>query len=482
MAKLSTARAGWPILPGLKLMSRGKVRDTYVLENGRLLVVATDGISIFDFVLNALIPEKGIILTAMNHFWMKYIAEFGFKTHFIAAGADVDQYLPKNLRGNTDLQSRAIVVERLNMAPVEFIFRTCLTGSGLTSYKESGRVYGHQLPPGIQDGDQLPYLLFTPTDKSEEGHDKPISVDNAIGALPRAVYNLANIVQVASAYAESCGIKLADTKFEGSAEKVGDEVLTPDSSRYWDLREWLESRKPREGRKPPAPYDKQLVRIFGIENGTNKLDPENPDDVAKAHALVVPKQLLAQTTQVYRYILWRLAKMTSEQYRRRAMGINVSDAKSKRVVIICGSDTDLPQVKGACTAKPHWETIPKHIISCHRNPEALMEFVRDLEGVDVIVGYGGKAFAQPGIADAWAHHFKKDVRVVGVASGEPGSKALLAAQLSIDELPGQPVIMDEITGQVYTGPSGLQAVLERIENGELPPPKPRKAKPFMMNV
>src|SRR3989344_2636517 len=118
MAKLSPARAGVALLRGLELLSRGKVRDTYLLPDGNLLVVSTDGISVFDFVLNALVAGKGIILNAINYFWIQYLKDFGINTHFIAAGRDIDEYLPDHFKNDPYLQSRAIIVRRLKIVPI----------------------------------------------------------------------------------------------------------------------------------------------------------------------------------------------------------------------------------------------------------------------------------------------------------------------------------------------------------------------------
>jgi len=486
MTKLSPARAGWPVLPGLELMSRGKVRDTYQLERpGLLLVVATDGISIFDFVLNALVPMKGVILNAMNHFWLNFLAGFGFRTHFVAAGDGIDEYLPKYLRGNADLQSRAMVVLNLAMAPVEFVFRNCLTGSGKDAYIKTGQVCGHKLPSGLQDGDQLPYILDTPTTKAEEGHDEHTDAKAVRAEYPEMIYKLLCIVQLARDYCGAHGIMLADTKFEGSKEVLGDEVLTPDSSRFSDLHEWLESRKPAEGRKAPSSLDKQLVREWGISRGIKKLDPKKPEDVEKVHAMVVPDEIIAQTTETYRYIFWRLTGMTIEQYLSGVMKVKIPLTPMKNVLLICGSETDLPQVKAVCDDAELASTkVTIHIMSCHRNPQDLTDFINSSRSreYDVIIGVGSKALALPGVIDAWVYHFGQDVRVAGVALGEPGSKDLLAAQLSITQLPGQPVIFNEMTGQAYTGVSGLRELLDRIDNGELPPVKPRKEKPVQWDV
>ena len=173
--KLSPARKSVPIIEGLELMNRGKVRDTYRLPDQKLLIVVTDGISVFDFVLNVLIPIKGYVLAAMTHFWLLYLESKGIKTHFVAAGKDIDYYLPEHLRGNVDLQRRAMVVMKLEMILIEFIMRFCLTGSVLKEYREKGTVYGVQMPAGLKDGDLLPGMIFTPTTKAQEGHDEQMS-------------------------------------------------------------------------------------------------------------------------------------------------------------------------------------------------------------------------------------------------------------------------------------------------------------------
>lgn len=484
MAKLSPKRESWPLLQGLQLLSRGKVRDTYLLPDDNLLVVATDGISIFDFVLNALVPLKGIILNAMNHFWLRHLEQFGFRTHFVAAGVGIQEFLPHELR-SVDLLSRAIVVKRLEMASVEFVFRNCLTGSALKGYADDGRVCGHEMPVGLQDGDRLPYSVFTPTSKAEEGHDLPVSAEEVTFRFPMVVSCMRDIFQIAIGYAESRGIVIADTKFEAGVDGVlGDEILTPDSSRFWDLREWLQSRESLTG-KAPTSQDKEGVRIWGKEDEQkiNTLEPENPEHVSRVHAMVVPDLVLAQTTATYRYIFWRLTGRTIEQYLYDVMNVPVLSRPPKKVLVICGSDTDLPSIWQACRI---FDSRPDttHVMSCHRNPEALRAFIEQgkLKKYDVVIGVGSKALSLPGFIDAWARQYGQDVPVAGVALGEPGSQELLAAQLSIEQIPGQPVIMDEIAGRVYSGVEGLCHLFERIFSDELPPPKPRKQKPVQMFV
>ncbi len=484
MPKLSPARAGVPVLEGTLLLSRGKVRDMYELENGLILIVATNSISIYDFVLNTLVPEKGMVLNAMNHFWMKHFQNLGFNTHLVAAGAEIDEHLPEALRKNPNLQSRAAVVRKLHMVPVEFIARSVLTGSAVKSYQETGTMCGHKLPPGLQDGDTLPCILDTPTTKAQEGHDENLSAREVRKKYPRQTALLLEIFKIASAEAEKRGIKLADTKFEfGEDETVGDEILTPDSSRFWDLKTWQESRKIPQGRKAPPPFDKQLVREWGIVQGIRELDPKNPEDIAKVHALEVSDYLIRQTTQTYRYIFWRLVGCTIESYLDSAMGVKL-EKKIKKIAVVCGSESDWPIVRpvvgGILSASAK---ISVHIISCHRNPGELENFANDrCLGVDAVICAGSKALALPGVLDSWLHSYGENIPVIGVALGKESSKSLEAAVLSIEELPDTPVVINEITGKCYQGQEGLQQAIDRIINGELPPQKPRVEKPTQMNV
>jgi len=324
MATLSPVRANWPPLKGIKLLSRGKVRDTYELSETTLLSVATDGLSIFDFVLNALVPQKGVVLNCMNHFWSDYLGQFNIQTHLLAAGAGIDEYLPQHLQDNRDLQSRAIVVQKMNMAPVEFIYRSVLTGSAVGNYKKDGTVCEHQLPPGLQDGDSLPYILDTPTTKAEVGHDENMSFREVRRAYPMQTLMGLQIFQICSNYAQTRGIKLADTKFEfgqdGFGELIGDEIVTPDSSRFWEFDEWQKSRQ-EETRKAPNPYDKQLVRAWGIEMSINRHDPKKPEDVAWVHSLKVPDGVIDRTATTYRRIFWRLTGCQIQEYLIDRMGL-----------------------------------------------------------------------------------------------------------------------------------------------------------------
>lgn len=486
MASLSPLRAQVPVYEGIELLNRGKVRDMYALDDGNLLMVATDGISIFDFVLNALILQKGRILTAMSHFWFKMLEEHGIATHLIAAGSDIDRYVPSALRGNPDLQARAMVVRKLSMHPVEFIARGYITGSAFEAYNRDSMVCGHRLPPGLQDGDALPRVLDTPTTKADVGHDEPLYSYVIRRRYAEETYRLIAAYQIISSYARSRGIIFADTKFEFGVDeqkivRIADEAGTGDSSRFWDALVWEQSRKSKENRKAPAPFDKQLVRAWGIEQGINKNDPGNPHDTVHVHGLKLPERLIAATTATYRYIFWRIAGMTIESYFEK-LGVALP-VPQKRLVIVVGSESDVPAVREALDrfSQYPWKQISSialHVVSCHRNPFELRDFaLNKCYGTDVVVAAGGKAFALPGVLDAWLHASGQEIPVIGVALGSPGTEALEDACRSIKGLPGSPVVMDEMRGEVYVGVEGIVQALIRINEGELPPLGSREERP-----
>ncbi|MDB5237872.1 MAG: Phosphoribosylaminoimidazole-succinocarboxamide synthase [Candidatus Kaiserbacteria bacterium] len=328
MPLLSPIRAAVPTLEGLPLLGRGKVRDSYGLTVGKRLIYCTDGISIFDFVLNAVVPQKGTILMAMTHFWLMHLAQFGTRTHFIAAGAEIDEHIPEHLRNNPALQARTMVVSDLDMNNAEFIGRVALTGSGLTEYLKHGTVNGLLLPSGLQDGDLLPYILDTPSTKADIGHDEPLDAMKMREKYPQQTLLLIQVMQIISGFARTKGIFFADSKFEMGLDgagrlTLGDEVGTPDSSRFWDLREWEASRQ-LSVRKAPAPFDKQHVREWGKKlglNDTKKFDPKNPADVERVHRLEVPRELIESTTALYRAIFFRLTGMRIEDYLDEHLGI-----------------------------------------------------------------------------------------------------------------------------------------------------------------
>lgn len=269
-------------LGSIPLLGRGKVRDLYAIGDN-LLLVATDRISAFDHVLATGIPGKGKILTQISLFWFELLADI-VPNHLIAT--DVREF-PAELAPYADqLEGRSMLVKRAAMFPVECVARGYLAGSGWKEYKAEGTVCGIPLPAGLQDGSRLPEPIFTPATKSQDGaHDENISfetVEKVIGVKDAAELRRLTlaIYAKAAAHAESCGLILADTKFEFGRTQNGiilaDEVLTPDSSRFWDAANW------KPGGAQPS-FDKQFVRDYLESIHWNKQAPAPalPDDVAE---------------------------------------------------------------------------------------------------------------------------------------------------------------------------------------------------------
>ena len=261
-----------PSIPGTEHLHSGKVRDLYRVTEGehagRLLMVASDRISAYDFVLDSTIPDKGAILTRMSLWWFEQLADL-VPNHVVSTD------VPAQVAG------RAVLCEELAMFPVECVARGYLTGSGLVDYTATGEVCGIALPAGLVDGSRLPEPIFTPATKAELGdHDENVSYDAVVAAVgaETAVALRALTLQVygrAEQIARERGIILADTKFEFGLREgaivLADEVLTPDSSRFWPAAEW------QPGHAQPS-YDKQIVRNWALspESGWNKASGEAP--------------------------------------------------------------------------------------------------------------------------------------------------------------------------------------------------------------
>jgi phosphoribosylaminoimidazole-succinocarboxamide synthase len=265
--------AGWPC-------RRGKVRDVYDLGD-RLVIVATDRISAFDWVLPTGIPDKGRVLTAMTLFWLDYL---GVANHLL--GTDVRMMGPAFAEHAEVLQGRSMLVRKATVVPFECVVRGYLAGSGWKEYRHGGMVCGQPLPAGLRESERLPEPIFTPATKAESGHDENVPFDTmarAIGASVAAELRQRSIdlYRRATTHAETRGIILADTKFEWGQLADGgliliDEVLTPDSSRFWPAASY------RPGANPPS-YDKQFVRDWLEQSGWDKNSPPPPlpDDVVR---------------------------------------------------------------------------------------------------------------------------------------------------------------------------------------------------------
>jgi phosphoribosylaminoimidazole-succinocarboxamide synthase len=276
-------------LPGVKLFSQGKVRDVYEVSGGRLLIVATDRLSAFDVVMAEPIPDKGRVLTQLSCFWFGYF-ESQIPHHFLTAS--FDEY-PAVLGPFRDqLEGRSMLVKRARPFPIECVVRGYLAGSGWKEYRSTGEVSGVRLSSGLKESSKLERPIFTPATKAQTGHDENISWEEAarrIGEGPATELREFSLVLYSKAreYAESRGIILADTKFEfgteGNRVILIDEVLTPDSSRFW----------PRASYQPGGPqpsFDKQFVRDYLESISWNKQPPPPP----------LPKDVVEKTSEKYR--------------------------------------------------------------------------------------------------------------------------------------------------------------------------------------
>ena len=263
------------LVADLPLLASGKVREIYSLNGPdedkpqRLLMVASDRISTYDAVHPTPIPEKGMVLTGLSAFWFEKTAGI-VANHLISATGEV----PLEARG------RGLVVRKLEMLPVECVVRGHITGSAWKDYKASGRVSGIELPAGLGESERLPEPIFTPSTKADVGHDEAIDFERAVelvgdGALMQRVAAVSiELYSLGSAHARASGVILADTKFEFGLDErgelvLGDEALTPDSSRYWPA----EGFEP--GRAQPS-FDKQYVRDWASASGWDKRPPAPP--------------------------------------------------------------------------------------------------------------------------------------------------------------------------------------------------------------
>jgi phosphoribosylaminoimidazole-succinocarboxamide synthase len=281
-----------PIIEGWKHLRTGKVRDLYQDDAGRLLMVASDRISAFDWVLPTLIPDKGKVLTAMSLWWFERIAEI-VPSHILSVS------VPNQVAG------RGVICRSLEMFPIECVARGYLTGSGLVEYRQSSTVCGIELPSGLVDGSILPEPIFTPATKAEVGeHDENVSFDvvaTLVGQadavelrrLTLAIYEKAHEISRAA------GIILADTKFEfGRSDGlifIGDEVLTPDSSRFWPFETWA------PGAVQPS-FDKQFLRDWLVTSGWDRNGDQPPPEL--------PEEIVAKTRDRYLLAFQRLTGMT----------------------------------------------------------------------------------------------------------------------------------------------------------------------------
>jgi phosphoribosylaminoimidazole-succinocarboxamide synthase len=276
-------------LADLKLVRRGKVRDVYAVDDERLLIVATDRISAFDSVSPTPIERKGEVLTALSRFWFAKLGHI-VPHHLLTTNMDE---MPAVVRGHANvLRGRSMLVRRTEVFPVECVVRGYLSGSGWKDYLRTGQVCGHQLPAGLRESEKLAEPIFTPATKAETGHDENISEQQMAAMVSDEVTEFLRDVSLriyreASDYARSREIIIADTKFEFGRDRDGrvtliDEVLTPDSSRFWPVDSY-------EVGKSQASFDKQYVRDYLESINWNKQPP----------APTLPPEVAAATTARY---------------------------------------------------------------------------------------------------------------------------------------------------------------------------------------
>jgi phosphoribosylaminoimidazole-succinocarboxamide synthase len=309
-----------------KLRGQGKVRDIYDAGHDRLLLVATDRISAFDVVLPNPIPDKGRVLTGLTLFWLERTKDL-VSNHLISADR---RDFPEPFRSEPSLAGRSMLVTRAETIPVECVARGYLTGSGLKQYRAEGHVCGVRLPPGLDESSKLPEPIFTPTTKAAEGHDMPLTFEETVERIGRGLAErlrelTIGLYERGAEIAAERGIIVADTKFEfgfaGGELILIDEVLTPDSSRFW----------PADGYEPGTvqpSFDKQFVRDWLDASGWDH-EPPPPE---------LPAEVIGRTALKYQEAYERITGDRFEHY-RHAMGI-MSDRDWERCAV------DLERLRG----------------------------------------------------------------------------------------------------------------------------------------
>ena len=281
-------------LPGL--VHRGKVRDTYRVADGVLMMIATDRISAFDVIMDDPVPQKGVLLAQMSAFWFRNVIGDIVENHMIAMADDAESVANLGRTGAlahlpSEWNDRAMLIREADRIDMECVVRGYLAGAGWAEYEAHGTLNGGALPKGLCPAEKLPEPMFTPSTKAEEGHDFPLTEDDAIDLVGADLHEQLKRVSIeiygrARRHAAERGMILVDTKFEfgfvdGNLTLI-DEVLTPDSSRFWDADDW------QPGAFPPA-YDKQHLREWLIESGWDR-EPPPPS---------VPSDVLGMTRQRY---------------------------------------------------------------------------------------------------------------------------------------------------------------------------------------
>ncbi|MCK9265755.1 phosphoribosylaminoimidazolesuccinocarboxamide synthase [bacterium] len=275
----------------LKKIHSGKVRELFEVDNDTILMVATDRISAFDYILPTPIPDKGVVLTQMSLFWFDLLADI-LPNHIVKSDFNT---FPDSIKKQSFLRDRAIIVKKANRLPIEAIVRGYIVGSGWKEYLESGKVCGVTLPEGLKEGDKLTEPIFTPTTKEEEGkHDRSISLEETETIIGKEFTTLLKEKSIqlynrAYEYALNKGIIIADTKFEFGIYKnrliIIDELLTPDSSRFWEVENYKKGLFKNS-------LDKQYIRDYLLTTGWDKNSPPP----------VLPQEVISKTIEKYKQI------------------------------------------------------------------------------------------------------------------------------------------------------------------------------------
>lgn len=484
-------------------LTQGKVRDVYDLGD-ELLIIATDRLSAFDVVLQeSPIPGRGIVLTQMTIHWLNVLKDASASVnspipvvhHLVSTDvADLpDAFQPFA----ADLEGRFMLVNTCEALWIEMIVRGFISGSLWKEYASASAtgpvvlLSGHELPVGLVESQEFPQAIFTPSTKAPQGeHDINISYDEMVESLrsglaerdidldaetlAAACRDLSLTLYTAGRdYARERGIIIADTKFEFGLRLIDDiwhlviidEVLTPDSSRFWPADEYEAGRSQNS-------FDKQIVRDYLAKNLKWNKQPPVP---------VLPAEIIEKTASRYHDCAEKL-------------GIELS-ALRLNVTVLFGSKNDLDEDmrKAIRDAREAWcfdgpfHTIDVHVMSVHRNtPICIALAANELEGVslddiDIIIAAAGWANQLAGMMAAFLHHNGRKIPVIGLAIGTPGTKEFDAARLSIECLPGKPVILDP-SGNAYANATGMRDIFLRLATEPLPQAKPYVEKPVELYV
>jgi phosphoribosylaminoimidazole-succinocarboxamide synthase len=308
---------------GLKRIYQTATRDTYSLPDKSLqLDVYTDRVSVFDFVLPALVPDKGEVLVALVIFWLEEVLA-NIPNNLVAYGVGIDQHLPSSLRKEPTLQKCALVTQHKSSIPVGFIVRGYLTGFATRAYeKQNQHVCGFKFPPGLRNGSRLNIPCLTPSTLVEGGEGQPFDIDLVIqwfGMTPW--YRSLEVYDLVSEVASNAGFILADIKLTfGIDHCLTGEVGTPDTCSFWNAKEWEQAY---QAQKIPPLFEKELLLEWGREEvHINQRDPSDRADQNYVHELVIPPIILDQTSRLYRQILTRLTQVTLSEFQSIKLGVS----------------------------------------------------------------------------------------------------------------------------------------------------------------